>query len=238
MDVDTGQLLKKDPPLHVGGPLSVSPAPSRQTAAPGSFWAWKLFMEWAVGEDTAFSFPCMDVKRGPLHSLSLTRLHSFSKCHLVFYGRPFISWVGQPEARKAQARKEALLPGSSFLPLPTLIGPSVPPRVQGPPLAVPTPPVPQWEEKTPLRCSSGSAVEFSPPLSSFPAVLRPGGSIGPHPSASGLRRPLPPLAFCPAASGRAQRGAAPGTLFGMEEVSRPPAPGLGPCPSCRGSAPW
>lgn len=37
---------------------------------------------------------------------------------------------------------------------------------------------------------------FLPPS----AVLPPGGTVGPHPSASGLYRPLPPLALCLAAS--------------------------------------
>lgn len=54
-------------------------------------------------------------------------------------------------------------------------------------------------------CAMGEALEgtsSSPEVAFSPtsAVLLPGGTAGPHPSASGLYRPLSPLALCLAAS--------------------------------------
>lgn len=68
----------------------------------------------------------------------------------------------------------------------------------------------QWRECLPVL-----KWHFLPPS----AVLPPGGTVGPHPSASGLYRPLSPLALCLAASSGSYGEAASRANYRMEEVS-------------------
>lgn len=100
-----------------------------------------------------------------------------------------------------------------------------PPHRGSPPVPTPPPLAPDAQGLAPAPVpAEKEAAEPGPPVLKgrfLPpsAVLPPGGTIGPHPSAPGLHCPLSPLALRLAASSWSYGGAAAGANYWMEEVS-------------------